>query len=79
MFEKFREYAELAEIYTLRGESMEAGDAYRLALYSAEALHSLVAVETLIDKIRYAMDSDIERDYVMDLLDLFEEDSGKLK
>lgn len=39
--EKFREYAEYAKIAVDEGESMEAGDAHRLALYSADAIQAL--------------------------------------
>ena len=36
-------------------------------------------VETLIDKIRYAMSYEVEKVYVRELLELFDVNSGKLK
>lgn len=37
------------------------------------------AVENVVDKIRYAMDNMVEQHYVIELLKLFDADSGKLK
>jgi hypothetical protein len=36
-------------------------------------------VAAVVDKIRYAMDHDIQNNYTLDLLDMFDADSGDLK
>ena len=38
-----------------------------------------IRIERQVDKIRYAMDVEIEQGNVVDLLDMFDADSGKLK
>ena len=40
---------------------------------------ALLKVETLVDKIRYAMDHGIQNNYVLDLLDMFDIESGDFK
>ena len=50
-----------------------------VALAKAEAtIKAIGEVECIVDKIRYAADSTTERQYVIDLLLLFDEESGSL-
>lgn len=41
--------------------------------------NKVTEIETLVDKIRYAMDADIQHEYLTELLTLFDEESGELK
>ena len=39
----------------------------------------LLKVKTVVDKIRYACDNTVEKDYIKELLGMFHADSGEFK
>lgn len=63
----------------LECDTDENSDTWVLLEYIDHLSEDLIRIESQVDRLRYSMDSGVEQYNIQKLLDMFHEDSGRLK